>query len=99
MRLDFDGILKQMCEVIQMYLIVEDNAIINIIVADEAFAASIGAKPYYAGATIGAAYDPPTLDKLQAQLDKANNSNADLAEMTCNLLYEIDKLKLGGSKA
>lgn len=42
------------------YCIVNDENIIqNIIVADETFAESIGAKPSYDGATIGAAYNPP----------------------------------------
>jgi len=31
----------------------------NIIVADETFAAEIGARPYYDGATIGEVYTPP----------------------------------------
>lgn len=42
------------------YCIVNDENIIeNIIVADEEFAESIGAKPSYDGATIGEAYNPP----------------------------------------
>lgn len=42
------------------YCIVNDENIIeNIIVADEEFAESIGAKPSYDGATIGASYSPP----------------------------------------
>ena len=45
------------------YCIVNDENIIeNIIVADETFAESIGAKPSYDGATIGAAYNPPPPD-------------------------------------
>lgn len=36
-----------------------DGTIENTIVADEEFAASIGAKPAYDGARIGAVYDPP----------------------------------------
>lgn len=45
------------------YCIVNDeNVIQNIIVADEEFAESIGAKPSYDGATIGAAYNPPAPD-------------------------------------
>lgn len=36
-----------------------DGIIENIIVADEAFAAEIGALPYYDGAEIGGAYAPP----------------------------------------
>lgn len=70
------------------YLVIENGIITNIIVSDETFAASIGAKPWYDGAEIGAAYDPPTLNKLQS-------ATTDLAEMTCNMLYEIDKMKLG----
>ena len=42
------------------YCIVNDeNVIQNIIVADEEFAESIGAKPSYDGAAIGDAYSPP----------------------------------------
>lgn len=45
------------------YCIVNDENIIeNIIVADETFAESIGAKPSYDGATIGEAYNPPPPD-------------------------------------
>lgn len=45
------------------YCIVNDeNVIENIIVADETFAESIGAKPSYDGVTIGAAYNPPPPD-------------------------------------
>ena len=42
------------------YCIVNDeNVIENIIVADEEFAESIGAKPSYNGAVIGETYNPP----------------------------------------
>lgn len=45
------------------YCIVNDaNIIENIIVADEEFAESIGAKASYDGATIGEAYNPPAPD-------------------------------------
>lgn len=45
------------------YCIVNDENIIeNIIVADEEFAESIGAKPSYDGASIGEAYNPPAPD-------------------------------------
>jgi len=45
------------------YCIVNDENIIeNIIVADEEFAESIGAKPSYDGAAIGEAYNPPPPD-------------------------------------
>lgn len=42
-----------------MFCIVENGTITNIIVADEAFAAEIGALPYYDGAVIGESYNPP----------------------------------------
>lgn len=71
------------------YLIVTDGIIANIIVSDEAFAASIGALPYYTGAAIGAAYDPPTLGKLQSD-------TADLAETLANFIYQSDLEKLSG---
>lgn len=45
------------------YCIVNDENIIeNIIVADETFAESIGAKPSYDGAAIGESYNPPAPD-------------------------------------
>ena len=45
------------------YCIVNDENIIkNIIVADETFAESIGAKESYDGAAIGEAYNPPSPD-------------------------------------
>ena len=42
------------------YCVVENGVIINVIIADEAFANSIGAKPFYDGAAIGAEYVHPT---------------------------------------
>ena len=45
------------------YCIVNDENIIeNIIVADETFAKSIGAKPSYDSAVIGESYSPPAPD-------------------------------------
>ena len=41
------------------YLILEDGIIVNIIIADSEFANDIGAKPFYDGAAIGDAYNPP----------------------------------------
>ena len=59
------------------YCIVNDeNVIENIIVADETFAESIGAKPSYNGATIGEAYNPPapppTIDERVTTLESDN---------------------------
>jgi hypothetical protein len=71
------------------YLIVSDGVITNIIVCDESFSTSIGAKPYYTGAAIGDTYDPPTLDKLQS-------ATADLAETLANFIYQSDLEKLNG---
>lgn len=62
-----------------------DGIIENIIVADESFAAEIGAFPYYEGAAIGGAYAPPepepepepelsVWDELQAAYEKGVNS-------------------------
>lgn len=60
------------------YCIVNDeNVIENIIVADEEFALSIGAKPSYDGATIGKAYSPPAppapIDERVTTLETDNN--------------------------
>lgn len=60
------------------YCIVNDENIIeNIIVADETFAESIGAKPSYDGAVIGEAYNPPapppTVDERVTTLESDNN--------------------------
>lgn len=59
------------------YCIVNDENIIeNIIVADEIFALSIGAKASYDGATIGEAYNPPapppTIDERVTTLESDN---------------------------
>ena len=78
------------------YLIVENGKIANIIVADAAFAASAGAKDWYDGAAIGAAYDPPTIAKLQAQLAEANAAAADIAQTVADLLYQQDLNNIGG---
>lgn len=68
-----------------------DGIIENIIVADESFAAEIGALPYYDGAAIGGAYAPPApepepepepaepsvWDELQAAYEEGVNSAYD----------------------
>lgn len=70
------------------YCIVNAEGIIeNIIVADESFAAEIGALPTYDGAVIGGAYAPPepepvepepsepsVWDELQAAYEEGVNS-------------------------
>lgn len=68
------------------YAIVEDGIVTNIIVADEEFAARIGAKPDYEGCAIGAPYKPPApaptaQERLEAQV-------AYTAMMTDTLLEE-----------
>lgn len=57
------------------YCIVNDENIIqNIIVADETFAESIGAKPSYDGAAIGDTYSPPpTIDERVTTLESEND--------------------------
>lgn len=60
------------------YCIVNDENIIqNIIVADETFAESIGAKPSYDGAAIGDTYSPPapppTIEDRVTTLESDNN--------------------------
>ena len=56
------------------YCIVNDENIIeNIILADEEFALSIGAKESYDGAAIGGAYSPPpTIDERVTTLESEN---------------------------
>lgn len=61
------------------YCIVEDGIIINIIIADEEFATSIGAKPIYEGATIGGPYappDPPVQPTLEERVTALENAIA-----------------------
>ncbi len=60
------------------YCIVNDeNVIENIIVADEEFASSIGAKEWYDGAAIGDTYSPPppppTIDERVTTLEADND--------------------------
>lgn len=60
------------------YCIVNDeNVIQNIIVADEEFASSIGAKESYDGAAIGDTYSPPapppTTEERVTALESDNN--------------------------
>lgn len=60
------------------YCIVNDENIIeNIIVADEEFAAFIGAKESYDGAAVGDTYSPPppppTIDERVATLESDND--------------------------
>lgn len=61
------------------YCIVEDDVIVNVIVAEADFAAEIGALPGYDGAVIGGVYAPPPpepepapaptqLDRIEAQV-------------------------------
>jgi hypothetical protein len=68
------------------YLIVENKIITNIIVADEVFAAEIGALPYYDGAIIGQPYNPPPepMTTQEAILDKLTE-----------LEYRQDLMELG----
>lgn len=69
------------------YCIVEDGAIVNMIVAEADFAAEIGALPAYEGAAIGGAYTPPPpepepptteerVEKLEAELVSAQSAAA-----------------------
>lgn len=55
------------------YLIVRDNTIVNILIADDAVAASIGALPYYDGAAIGRPYDPPESPSLEKRVSMLEN--------------------------
>lgn len=62
------------------YCIVEGGIIANMIVAEEDFAAEIGALPAYEGAAIGGAYtppppepEPPTTDERVERLENENS--------------------------
>lgn len=63
------------------YLIIKDNIIDNIIVADSDTAAQLGAVAEYRGARIGDPYDSPTLDKLQAQVEGLDAGKANRGEV------------------
>ena len=53
------------------YLIVKDNIITNVIVAEKNYAEKMGFLPYYEGATVGSAYNPlsaePIIKALKAE--------------------------------
>lgn len=57
------------------YILVKEGKIDNVIEADEDFAKLIGAKPYYAGASVGDFYNPPTLDGLTAEVNSLQKEN------------------------
>lgn len=61
------------------YCVIEDGIITNIIISDEEFATSIGAKPIYEGATIGEPYappDPPVQPTLEERVTALENAIA-----------------------
>lgn len=70
------------------YLIVNDGIISNIIVcADDQTAEIFGAVPFYDGASIGAAYDPPPAPEPEpTQLDRIEAQVTYTAMMTDTLL-------------
>jgi len=63
-----------------------DNIITNIIVAEESFAESIHALPYYEGAQIGGEYAPPEEEVVPTQLDIIEAQVTYTAMMTDTLL-------------
>ena len=85
------------------YCIVEDGVIVNMIVAEAAFAGEIGALPGYDGAAIGGAYTPPApepeppttderLEKLEAEnklLREQVSAQADQAEFYEECIAEM----------
>lgn len=77
-------------------IVTAEGVIENIIVADEAFAASIGAMPSHAGAAIGAAYDPPPTPApepemtVEERLDSLEDALAQTDE-TAIELYEANE--------
>lgn len=68
------------------YLIIENSIITNVIVADERFAISIGAKPYYDGAEIGNEYNPPLPEPTVEET---------LLELTADQEYRLCIIELG----
>ena len=82
------------------YCIVEDGVIVNMIVAEEDFAAEIGALPGYDGAAIGGSYSPPppppTTEERVAALEAENkllkeqvSAQADQAEFYEDCIAEM----------
>lgn len=56
------------------YLVIDDKKIvINIISANDSFAKSSGAVPYYDGAAIGQPYDPPEVPSLEERVAMLEN--------------------------
>lgn len=63
-----------------------DNIITNIIIAEETFAKSIGALPYYEGAQIDSEYTPEEDKNQPTQLDRIEAQVAYTAMMTDTLM-------------
>ena len=81
------------------YCMVEDGVIVNVIVAEEDFAAEIGAQPSYDGAAIGGAYtppppepEPPTLEARVVQLEADLVSAQSAAAITFVTLCEVGSI-------
>lgn len=84
-----------------VFLIVKDKIIRNVIEAEQETAQALGACPYYNGAGIGQAYNPPQppVDEITAlQLAVAELAETQTNDQTANelALTELAEIVLGG---
>lgn len=75
---------------------VEDGIIVNTAVFEnEEILKEMGYLPDYEGAKIGGEYNPPSLDKLNAELAKQIEFNNNLASLLVDQEYRLTLLELG----
>lgn len=67
------------------FLVIEDNIITNIVVAEPDIAEELGLLPWYDGARIGAAYTPPAEVQPPTVEDITLDMLADHEERLCML--------------
>lgn len=81
------------------YCIVENGIVSNIIVCDAAFAAEIGAMPYYSDAAIGEEYTPYQSKKQLKRIDDLESENKALKEQLAGMddtMVELYEMQGGG---
>lgn len=80
------------------YAIVKDGVVENIIVADEDFAASIGALPTYPGCDIGKRYYPHGYEPTEEELLQQQITDLDLATLeNAQMATDLELMILGGA--